>query len=410
MDEQKKLCGPVRQGLLFVWLSAYSLTLHASFIESTIGAAVVNDATAAYYNPAALTLLQNPQLITLGSIAYFRTHFTGQAIQSTTGFTQAGSSSTDKNYFLPSLYLGMPTKNNVTLGLAIISNFFNSNIEENSILRYVQSSNSIQGVDLVPAIGVKINEYLSLGAGINISYANCILQPIYGFPSLNIPDSQSRNEASGISLGGDVGFLLKPVQSTLIGFNYHSAVTYRLSGKSIVEGNPEVISNNYFFHIWTPASSVVSINYLATPNLGFISTIRRIQWSIFNNININGIAARIGYQPIILNATVPYHFHDAWVLTLGGQYRITPKWILRVAGTYNQSPGNNNYQISNGDSLILGASMGYEINKNIIIDGSYAHAFIQNENIRIAGSRNIVNGVNTGSRDALSLKLTFNLL
>ena len=53
--------------------------LHASFIESTIGAAVVNDATATYYNPAALTLLTNSQIIALRSLAYSHTNFTGQA-------------------------------------------------------------------------------------------------------------------------------------------------------------------------------------------------------------------------------------------------------------------------------------------------------------------------------------------
>src|SRR5579871_4155075 len=80
------------RNFLFVWLLSFPLTLHASFIESTIGAAVVNDATAAYYNPAALILLKNPQLIPLGSAVYFRTHFSGQATQSITGFSQSGSS------------------------------------------------------------------------------------------------------------------------------------------------------------------------------------------------------------------------------------------------------------------------------------------------------------------------------
>jgi len=45
----------------------------------------------------------------------------------------------------------------------------------------------------------------------------------------------------------------------------------------------------------------------------------------------------------------------------------------------------------------------------MIIDSSYAHAFIQNENVHITSSRNVINGVNKDSRDAFSLKLTFNL-
>lgn len=399
----------VIQVLVFSWLVLLPLPLHASFIESTIGAAVVNDATAVYYNPAALTLLKTPQIIALGSVAYLDSRFTGQSIQSKSGFTQSGSSSQQTHYFLPSLYAGMPATHKMTMGFAIITDYFNSNIEENSILRYAQSSNSIQGVDLVPALGIKINDFFSLGAAINLASANVLLQPIVGFPSLNIPDSQSRNECSGNGVGGDMGVILKPLPSTLIGLNYHSAVTYRLSGKSVVEGNPEIVSDHYHFNFWTPASSVISINQFVTPKLGLIGTIRYIQWSKWKNINIHGIATRVGSQPFILDASVPYHLHNSWLLTLGSHYRITPKWIVRVAATYNQSPGNSHYQISNGDSIILATSMGYEINKNIIIDGGYAHAFIQDENIHIATGRNIINGINKGLRNAYSLKLTINV-
>jgi long-subunit fatty acid transport protein len=390
-----------------LWL-LFPLTLHASFIESTLGTAVVNDATAAYYNPAALTLLTNVQIITLGSVASSRSRFTGKSIQSTTGFTQSGSSTSLTRYYLPSFYLGMPTSDKITFGLAIVSDFFNRNIEDNSILRYAQSGNSIRNFDLVPALGFKVNEFFSLGAGIALSHANFLLQPISGFPSLNIPDAQSRNEADSNGLGGDIGFLLKPNHSTLIGFNYRSSVTYRFSGRSVLESNPEVISNNYYFNFWTPARSVLSINHFVTPSLGFIATVQRIQWSIFNNINIHGVAAKIGPQPIILDATVPYHLHDTWHFTVGSHYRITPKWVIRVAGNYNQTPGNGNYQISSGDSVILGASMGYEIYKNIIIDCSFAHVFHQNQNINIMTGRNFINGENSVSRDAFSLKFTFN--
>lgn len=397
------------KSILWLSLLLFPLTLYASFIESTIGAAVVNDATAVYYNPAALALLKKPQIVALDSKGYFHSQFTGEAIQANTGFTQSGSSVTQTHYDIPSLYFAFPT-DKVTVGLAVISNSFNKEPDGHSILRYAQSNNSIKDIDLVPAIEFKFNDSFSVGVGMNISHANFLLTRTSGFPSLNISDSQSHNECDGSGLGGDVGLLLKPNTSTMIGFNYRSAITYRLSGKSVFESDHEVVSNHYGFTIWTPARSVLSINQFITPTLGMIGTVQHIGWSIFNEINIHGIAAQIGSQPIILNAKVPYHLHDTWLLTLGSHYRITPKWIIRIAGSYNQSPGNSNFQISNGDSIILGVSMGYEIFKNIIIDTGYAHAFIQNENIHIATGSNKINGVTTGFIDVFSLKLTFNVV
>lgn len=386
------------------------LTVKASFIEATIGTAVVNDATATYYNPAALTLLKNPQIVALGSIASFRTQFSGQATQTATGFTQSGTTNNQTQYFLPSAYFGTPATDKIFLGVAVLSNLFNKDIEQDSILRYSQSSNNIQDIDVVPAIGIKINDYFSIGAGLNFSRADFLLKPTTGIPSLNIPDNQSRNDSSGNAWGGDVGVLLKPTTSTLVGFNYRSSMTYHLSGKSVLEGDPGITSDHYSFNIWTPARYVLSVNQFLSPTLGVIGTAQWVKWDIFNNINIHGIATKIGPQPVIIpEASVPFHLHNSWVFTLGSYYHMTPKWVIRAAGSYLQSPGNGNYQITNGDSVILGASTGYDINKYISVDASYAHAFIKNQNINIINEPNMINGVNKGSRDAVSLKLTFNI-
>lgn len=384
------------------------IPLHASFIESTMGTAVVNDATATYHNPAALTLVKNPQLIGLGSVSDYRSTFTGNAVQSATGFTQSGSTNLNVRYYLPSFYFAAPSHTRVTTGLAIISNLFNNDPETSSLLRYAQPSNSIQNIDFIPAMGFKINDYLALGAGLNFSYASFDMNPIFGFPSLNIPDSQSRNESNGSGLGGNFGFLLRPAQATLIGFDYRSAVSYTFNGKSSLSGSPGIESNDYHFNFWTPARSVLSISQFVKPTLGFIGTVQRVQWSILKNVNLHNVATQVGTHSVILpNATIQYYSHNTWIFTLGTIYRATPKWIVRAAATYNQTPGNPNYQISNGDSIILGASMGYEINKNFIVDGSYAHAFFKNENIHTSGI-NKITGVNKSALDAVSIKLTFN--
>jgi long-chain fatty acid transport protein len=382
-----------------------SLNGYASFIESTIGTAVVNDATASFYNPSALTLLNNQQIIALGSFANFRTHFSGQVLQLSTGSSQTGTSETQTNYFLPSFYYGNPVSKKTTIGLAVVSNFFNRDIEDNSIFRYVQTSNSIKSIDFVPALGFKINEFFSIGVAANFSYARFNMNPIVQFPALNIADTQSHNESNANGIGGDIGVLLKPGRTTLIGLNYQSSVTYRFNGSSTLESNPEVVSNNYRFTYWTPAREIFSINQQLNSALGLISTIQRIHWSIFQNIHINGIATPLG----MTDASVPYYFHDAWLFTLGCHYRVTPEWLLRFATTYNQSPGNSSYQIVNGNSVILGFSTSYKINNKIILDGSYAHAFIQNANIDIQTKVNRISGVNKGMRDSVSVKLTVNV-
>jgi long-subunit fatty acid transport protein len=404
----------VKHGLLPFLLTTFLLLipfkLHASIIESTIGAAVVNDATATYYNPAALTLLKKPQLIMLGSISDYNAHFTGQTQQRITQYTQAGSANATTHYYLPSFYLGIPASHNVTFGLGLIYNYFYRDIPEDSMLRYVQSSNRTQDINLVPAIGIKLNECISLGAGIDITKLDFLLQPISGFPNLNIPDVKNHNESSATSVGAHVGFLLKPTSSTSVGFNYRTSITYHMNGNSIYEGNPQLISDHFRFTFWVPARSVFSVNQFVTPTLGFIGTVQYIQWDIFNKMQVKGIATRIVSQPIILpDIPVNFHLQNSWLLTLGSHYRINPDWIIRVAGSYVQSPASGQNQISDGDSLIAAVSTGYNFNQTFTLDVGYAHSFIHNKTIQIATNRNSINGVNHGDRDAASIKLTVNV-
>lgn len=389
----------------FIFLLLLPISLRASFIETTIGAAVVNDATASYFNPAALTLLNNAQIIQLGTVARFNSKFTGSSKTLATGFIESGSTSSNTNYFSPSLYFGIPATDRITFGFAAVSNYAFRNADDASLLRYVQASNNIEDYDFVPAIGVKINDYLSLGGGINFSYANFTLHPITGFPGSNIADSQSNNQSSGTGVGGNVGFLIRPTSTTLIGFNYRSVTTYRENGKSVFNGPPQVTSNNYHFKLHTPARSILTVNQFITSKLGVISTIQFWQWNIVKNIAVYNIATPIGAT----SASVPFYMHDSWLFTLGGQYRFNPKWVLRVAGTYNATPDNGHYQIINGNSYVLGASVGYTVNKTLKIDGSYAHIFIQNANINTTGSRFLIVGTNQGSRDGVTLKLTVNV-
>lgn len=379
---------------------------YASFIESSEGAAVIKDATAAYHNPAALSLLKNTQIVGLGSLATFRSEFDGQTTQTATGFTQSGRSSASTEYYLPSAYLGIPITPKLTFGFAIVSNFFNRDAEENAILRYVQANNSIQDVDFIPALSLKINDYIAVGGALNFSYARFLLEPTSGFPSLNIPDTKSQNDTRGKAFGGDAGILLTPNPSTLIGFNFRSSLSYTLSGTSTFNSTPQIVSNDYHFNFWTPARGVLSVSHLIMPKVGMIGTVQYIFWNIFKELTVHELATPVGILP---TTTVPYHLHNSWVFTLGGHYRAMPQWIIRAAGSFAQSPANTNYQIANGDSIVLGASTGYEITKHFSIDLGYAHMFLNNETIQITSGRNLISGVNKGSRNSISLKLTMNV-
>ena len=400
--EIKKIKHYVTIGLLILcW------PLYASFIEQTLGTAVVNDATAVYFNPASLPIIPNMQVIVQDTLARSQSQFTGSAQKLPFGVTESGTTTTTSNFSLPSMYASIPINDKFAGGLAIIVNDFNRDLGEHSILRYVQARNQTNDMDLVPALGIKINEFLFIGGNLNFSHAHFIQEPISGLTRLNIPESRSLNNSKGNSVGGDFGILIKPDKKTALGFNYRSSITYHLHGTSTIANQQAVSSDNYHFKYWTPARSVLSLSHFLNEKVGFIGTIQYLQWNIFKKAYVYNFATQSGPQTVINSqARINYNFHNSWLLTLGTIYNVSTKWIVRVAGTYNQSPSNGRFQISTGDSLVIGSSMGYQLMKNLTVDCSYGHAFFKKENINIWTAQNIITGINKGTHNAVSLKLT----
>lgn len=382
--------------------------LHASFIEQTIGAAVVKDATAVYFNPAGLTISPHQQFILLGTLARAQFEFSGSAQKLPSGGIESGSTTSKSNFVLPSMYLSIPINEKFVAGFALVANDFNRELDDHSILRYILAPNKTNNIDFIPALGIKINQFLSIGGNLNFTYAHLIQEPITaGIARMNIPESHSLNDSQANGLGGDFGILIKPGKKTALGFNYRSAVTYNLQGSSTITGSQSIFSHNYHFKYWTPARSVVTLSHFLNEKLGFLGTVQYLQWNIFKEVSVYNFATQTGSQVFIVpQSRINYHFHNSWILTLGTIYQISPKWVVRVAGTYNQSPSNGRFQIGSGDSLITGFSMGYQLMNHLTVDCGYGHAFFKKESIDIRTSQNIITGINEGVHDAVSLKFT----
>ncbi|WP_454784642.1 OmpP1/FadL family transporter [Legionella sp. WA2024007413] len=373
-----------------------------------MGTAVVKDATAVYFNPAALTISPHQQLILLNTLAKAQFEFSGRAQKIPFGNFESGSTTSKSNFFLPSMYLSIPISERFVAGFAVVANDFNRELDNHSILRYILARNQTNNIDFIPALGIKINQFLSIGGNLNFTYAHLIQEPISaGIPRLNIPESRSLNDTQANSLGGDFGILIKPGKKTALGFNYRSAVTYNLQGSSTITGTPSISSDDYHFEYWTPARSVVTLSHFLNEKLGFIGTVQYLQWNIFKEVSVYNFATQAASQVFIVpRARINYHFHNSWLLTLGTIYQVSPKWVVRVAGTYNQSPSNGRFQIGPGDSWITGFSMGYQLMNHLTVDFGYGHAFFKKEQIDIKTSQNIITGTNEGAHDAASLKFT----
>ena len=223
------------------------LISNASFIEQSMGSAIVEDATAIYFNPSTLAFLKKKQFIALGTLGNTESLFSGQTMQLLTNSSFPGNAKTQSHFALPSVYYAMPLLDKWSFGLAVIANDIVKGIDSIARLGQSHSDNQIKTLDFVSALAYRLNNHVSVGGGLIRGYASYMIEPIAGFPNLEIPDFETHNKSSGDAWAGEIGVFIKPDKKMLIGLNHRSALTFNLSGESKVTGSPPHTSDGYNF-------------------------------------------------------------------------------------------------------------------------------------------------------------------
>lgn len=383
----------------------------ASYIETSIGNAVSVDAKAVYYNPAGLTFLKNKQIIAVDGIVDNRSVFRGTTVQNTTGYTQRGTTNARSYFSLPEFYLGIPINNKISIGLGgLYTNYGLTPYPADSIVRYFETTSFAATFDITPGIGVRLNDKVSIGGGLDFEYGRLVLDAMFGFPTIGVPDVKSMNEGSAWGWGAHVGLQAMPKLGTLIGLAYHTSVTFNIAGNSTYDSFPNFTTNKFRTKVVTPPSTVLSLYQFLSPTFGLMGTVEYMQWSTIQKLTLYNSALIVSGTPSLLTIPLQYHFRNIWRLALAANYNPTPKWFLGVGAFWDQEPGNPFYQLLNKDGFTLGCAAGYQFTKAFNLRLGYAHTFYRGNNINIITTNNNLNGKTDEGKDYAFGELRFDIV
>src|SRR3990167_6717251 len=294
----------------------------AAYIEAAIGNAVVNDATAVYYNPAGLGFVNNPQIVASWGEAFTHAKFSGTISQVGLAGTQAGNSYSIQEYPFPSIYGALPVTGRVTVGIAGLYTFLGrEEYPRAASTRYAQTVSAASLYDVTPAFSYKLRDNLFLGAGADFSFATIELNSIVRGALLgSASDFESRNSGYGRGVGSHAGVLWHPVLGTLLGLVYHSPVSVQLDGHSVLQGaaaatNSIVYNNNFNVKLVAPPSAVFSLVQYVNPRWNFLGTIERMNWNTIRNVVLKNVAFRTaGGAATSIISTKAYYLRNSWLL------------------------------------------------------------------------------------------------
>ncbi|MHB1074842.1 OmpP1/FadL family transporter [Thiobacillus sp.] len=337
-------------------------------------AAVAENASTIFYNPAGMTQLQTHEIsagLTLVKPS-FKFQDQGSSAGALTGTGTGGDGGTLGA--LPNAYGSYMLNKDLYLGLGVGAPFGLMTKYDAPWLGAAQSmSFDIKTYNVNPSLAYRVNSKVSLGIGLN-------WQRIEAEYVRRVAVSNATTAATPLTLrlddnawGWNVGalFTLSPV--TKVGASYRSTVKYDLSGKIDVAAPLTANSSGAKANLELPDMFILSATQQISDRWQLLGDLSWTGWSTIPKIDIfRTTGPGVGTTA----QTLESNFRDTWRFALGGTYKYSENFRLKLGTAYDQTPvksastrlvslpDNNRlwvslgaqWQASKGSSLDLGAA------------------------------------------------------
>lgn len=305
-------------------------------------AAMAADASTALTNPAGLTLLDRSQLmIASGAILPIMNFDRG----SQTSVPGGGGGGGNSGVFMPigGLFYAYRISDRLWFGFAAASTFgLAADLGKKWVGRYYVTRTSILTAGFNPSIAYEVNEWLSVGAGFSFNIARLYDQAKINNALPRVPDGGFEIESWDEAFGGNVGFLLRPIDKLRVGLTYQSPIDYKFGfhphatglgpGLRLALKRSGLLGSKVNLTMTEPQQMMASALYQLTPALALMADLGWQNWSQFgqSTLGISGATQK--------SVAVDLKFSDTIHAAIGAQYSFDENWLWSGGFAYDSSP------------------------------------------------------------------------
>lgn len=305
-------------------------------------AALAQDASTAGANPAGMTRLERDQF-EAGLLGIFVTaKFDADSV------SKSGGNGGDAGDFVPAGNLAYVhgLSPDLKLGVYLGSNFgLGLNYDDDWAGRYYVQEGEIVVMGINPSLGYRVNNLLSIGAGLNVVYGQ-LTQDVAISNLLGNPDGKLSLDSDDVGIGYNLGALVELTPGTRLGLTYRSEIELQFDD-AVDQVNLSPAMSTILDLVLGPDRRLDM--ELTVPQSVMFSAYHEVneRWAIMGNIGWQEQSA-FGKTNISLSSddssgslTADRNFHDTWHVAIGTQYRIAPQWLLALGIAYDESPVDN---------------------------------------------------------------------
>ena len=365
--------------------------------------AQANDPSAIYFNPAGILQLEGTNA-KVGVTYVKQNGGTFSGITPLTGGASVSETQKDLDFFIPNAFVTIKKSPNFAYGIGIFSPFGLGQEYENrntSIFRNQVTKIDLLTLVLNPTVAYKVNEFLSVAAGIDFMYGKAELArtPV-GIDNVTFGPTRIFNldlEGDGTAWGYNFGVLLTPTKHLKVGAAYRSKFDLDIDdgdvdlsnvhpGGIIVSQAPLVsLPPRGPFPIGFGGASFstkgsVTVHIPATFDLGVAYVLDRLTleldaswtfWHSYQSLNID-LKDNRTFLP---DSSSRKDWDDVMAIYVGGEYRVTDPLALRLGFRWDPTPvpaDTMGPELPDADKLYYCAGLGYKI-RNWTFDLAYMY-------------------------------------
>ena len=346
----------------------------------------VDDPSAVYYNPAALSEVKGDNLLASGSYV--------NAVNSVENGGRRSRNKHDDN-FLASFFGNYHIPGtDFTLGIGTYAPFgLATEYGKDAFTRFAAINTELKTIYVTPALSWHPSNYFSVGAGLSFVHASGVfsralcLDPISGCTQPLGLEGTVRITDTVDAFAYNLAFLVKPTDNLKFGFSYRSRVDLRFDNADAKFGGsfstPTVNAN--VSPLPLPPIINAGLFWQITPSWGAEFVYEYARWSEFRNftVTLSPIPIFLPLGAPIPGFQLPQDWKNTSTLRLGSYYALNKNWELRGGMAVEETPIPSktlNPAVPGADLLTLNAGIGYKWEK-ISVDLGYMAVFYKTRRV-----------------------------
>jgi len=378
--------------------------------------AIVNDASAVYWNGAGLSYLEGTNLLLGTAIIGPSTSFRGvsPAVDKSTMISQT--------FVPPHFFASHKISNAFSFGLGVSVPFgLGTKWREEWMGRYLAVETELQTISFPLVISWAIMDNLSISIGGSYSFAEVIIAqansqtPFEGDAFIHLEGDDKS------AFGYNAGIMWKPATGLSIGASFRSEVDYGFEGTATATGAEQLAAllptGNISAELTTPMNIQGGIGYRVFEQLQVSADFQWVGWSSYDVLAVDF------EDPAYDDISRPRDYEDTYAIRFGAEYFLD-KQLAFLGGIYfDKMPVQPEYlspSLPDADRLGLSFGVDAKVSENFGVSASYL--FIRSSELTVTDSREIYtpyeegneesaskfNGTYNSSASLLSFSLTYN--